>query len=57
MLVLNKNVCEDHYDLIMLYLECTHEYLMGRPERLKLFVKMSGVKRLKSLPKFLLDKN
>ena len=56
MLVLNKNVCEDHTDLIQLFLECTFEYIVGRPERGKNFSKIGGVKRLRSLPKFLLEK-
>lgn len=54
LLVLNKNVCEDYCELVLLYLECIFEFIIGRPEKCRAFAKMGGSKRLKSLPKILL---
>jgi len=54
LLVLNKNVCEDHCDLLLLYLECLFEYIIGKGDKCRAFAKMGGLKRLKSLPKQLL---
>ena len=56
LLVLNKNVCEEYSDSVNLYLETMLEFIYNRPERSRAFVKAGGFKRLKSLPKFLIEK-
>ena len=58
-LVLNKNINEQYCEVVYLFLDVMLEYFEGQEgkmERVKSFSKAGGVKRLKSLPKFLLEK-
>ncbi len=55
LLVINKNVCDDYIDSVKWYLELMVSFFSGRPERSKVFTRLGGQKRLKSVPKFLLE--
>lgn len=55
LLVINKKVSNDHIEPLHLYLDLFIEYFYGQSERSKSFLKSGGVKRLKSLPKILLE--
>jgi hypothetical protein len=54
LLVLNKNVSDDYCELVLLYLECIFEFIIGKADKCRAFSKMGGLKRLKSLPKIFL---
>ena len=54
-IVLNTPISETHNVLVLNYLECLHEFVYSHPERARQFVKAGGAKRLKSLPKSLLE--